>query len=72
MDHAQAFQRSFAAGAAALALAVSGQALTAPVAYRSSCPTQAVRIPAPHLSIPGTLAQRGARAVIGAMLNGWC
>ena len=71
MDHAKAFQRSFAAGAAALAIAMGGQALTSSPEVRA-CPVSSVRIPAPHLSIHGTLAQRVARALIGVMLNGIC
>jgi hypothetical protein len=72
MDHARAFQRSFAAGAAALAIAMSGQALTGQAAAQPSCPLT-TRVVVSRVSThtgSTSLAQRVARALIGAVLNG--
>jgi hypothetical protein len=70
----RAFHRSFAAGAAALAIAISGQVLTSrSVEEAPPCP-MAVRTLYARVSSHSTesLAQRVARAVIGAMLSGFC
>jgi hypothetical protein len=70
---ARAFQRSFAGGAAALAIAMSGQMLTARTAdnYASPCPMNARVVHASVANGAPSLAQRVARAVIAAALDGF-
>ena len=80
MDEARSFRRAFAAGLLTLGVAVSGQRATSQAvlermpAVRTACSIRAFNVPAPyaHAEEPSrSLVQRVARAVIGAMLDGF-